>query len=242
MQSPHDLITQPPPSAIGFTTENQLPIEIGDIERRSGLYILGKPGMGKTSLLIRLAEADIQKGHGVFFLDPHGDAIHDLVNRHSCLKTSPVQNNAVNFDVDIHPSLLVLNPTNNTHSFGINLLACKDIANRDERRKSYNRAHSVFWKIWQNEWGVWLQKIIQHTLYAFIENPGFSLADVPLFLDQNNRDFRAYITSNIKYNDRVAEFWRYEFEAKRDRAQQEEVDAARTKSRPFLLIRMFMTL
>ena len=142
-----------------------------------------------------------------------------------------VQNN---LDVDIHPSLLVLNPTNNTHSFGINLLACKDIANRDERRKSYNRAHSVFWKIWQNEWGPWLQKIIQHTLYAFIENPGFSLADVPLFLDPNNRDFRDYITSNIKYNDPVAKFWRVDFEAKRDRSQQEEVDAARTRVQTLL--------
>ena len=39
-------------------------VSIGDIERRSGLYILGKSGMGKTSLLVNLILQDIKNGHG----------------------------------------------------------------------------------------------------------------------------------------------------------------------------------
>lgn len=58
---------------IGTDTQTGELLYIGDIGRRSGLYILGKPGMGKNALLINLILQDITDGHGVFFLDPHGE-------------------------------------------------------------------------------------------------------------------------------------------------------------------------
>lgn len=51
------------------------------MERRAGLYILGGSGSGKTELIKRLILQDIDNGHGVFFLDPHGDAVDDLIQR-----------------------------------------------------------------------------------------------------------------------------------------------------------------
>jgi ABC-type transporter Mla maintaining outer membrane lipid asymmetry ATPase subunit MlaF len=51
---------------------------IGDNERRAGLYILGGSGTGKTELIKKLILEDIEHGHGVFFLDPHGDAVDEL--------------------------------------------------------------------------------------------------------------------------------------------------------------------
>ena len=47
-------------------------MEIGDIERRSGLYILGKPGMGKSALMVNMAGEDLYHGNKIFFLRPHG--------------------------------------------------------------------------------------------------------------------------------------------------------------------------
>jgi DNA helicase HerA-like ATPase len=66
---------------IGSDCETGEIISIGDIERRSGLYILGVSGTGKTELIKRLILQDIENGHGVFFLDPHGDAVDALINR-----------------------------------------------------------------------------------------------------------------------------------------------------------------
>src|ERR671914_1680013 len=66
---------------IGADTETNQPISIGDIERRSGLYILGKPGMGKTAMMVNMALKDMENGHGVFFLDPHGDAVNEILSR-----------------------------------------------------------------------------------------------------------------------------------------------------------------
>jgi len=66
---------------LGTDTDTGEVVRIGDIERRSGLYILGKPGMGKSALSVNVALQDIQNGHGLFFLDPHGDAAVDLIRR-----------------------------------------------------------------------------------------------------------------------------------------------------------------
>jgi hypothetical protein len=70
-----------PSVIIGKDIQTGQEVRLGDIERRSGLYILGKPGMGKSALMVNMINQDIQNGHGVFFLDPHGQAIDDLLNR-----------------------------------------------------------------------------------------------------------------------------------------------------------------
>jgi hypothetical protein len=66
-------------------------------------------------------------------------------------------------------------------------------------------------------------------LWAFIENQDYRLADVPLFLNPRNTSFREHIIDNIKYNEAVADFWRYEFFQRREQDQQERVDAALTR-------------
>jgi hypothetical protein len=66
-------------------------------------------------------------------------------------------------------------------------------------------------------------------LWAFIENQDYTLADVPMFLNPRNEDFRNHIIGNIKYNQAVADFWRYEFFSRREQEQQERVDAALTR-------------
>ena len=42
-------------------------------ERERHLYIVGKSGSGKSTVLFNLAMADIMAGEGVAVIDPHGD-------------------------------------------------------------------------------------------------------------------------------------------------------------------------
>ena len=60
---------------LGTDVETGQQVWIGDIERRSGFYWLDKMGMGKSAVAINMALQDIANGHGVFFIDPHGDAV-----------------------------------------------------------------------------------------------------------------------------------------------------------------------
>lgn len=49
-------------------------------KRPKSLYIVGAPGTGKSSLIQRMALADIRAGHGVCVIDPTGDLVNRLVH------------------------------------------------------------------------------------------------------------------------------------------------------------------
>ena len=53
---------------------------IRDADRAKHFYVIGKTGMGKSTLLENLAIQDIQNGNGVCFIDPHGGTAERLLD------------------------------------------------------------------------------------------------------------------------------------------------------------------
>jgi hypothetical protein len=189
-----------PHATIGNDCETREAITIGDTERRGGLYILGKSGMGKSWLIVKLILDDIKHGHGLLFLDAHGKGIDELIQ---CCDSERVKE-----------SVLLFDPTKKDRAFGINLLTCRDTSDIGERHLTYTRVKGVFDKLWKTAYYEmpWLQKIIQYTVYAFIENQEYTLVDIPLFLKDTS--FRNMLVGNIKYNHQAVKFWKYEFSPK----------------------------
>jgi DNA helicase HerA-like ATPase len=58
----------------------QVPFGIGQADRRSHLYVIGKTGMGKTRLIQSMIEQDMAMGHAVGLIDPHGDLSWEILN------------------------------------------------------------------------------------------------------------------------------------------------------------------
>jgi DNA helicase HerA-like ATPase len=54
------------------------PIRLTRGDRLRHVYIVGKTGTGKSTLLRQLAEQDMKAGTGFAFIDPHGDVAADL--------------------------------------------------------------------------------------------------------------------------------------------------------------------
>lgn len=54
-------------------------IRLSENDRRRHTYIIGSTGMGKTVLLTNIAFQDMMDGRGFAFIDPHGDAVEDLL-------------------------------------------------------------------------------------------------------------------------------------------------------------------
>ena len=190
---------------IGHDASSDQPVIFGNMERRSGLYILGRSGMGKTHLLVNLIVQAVENSYGLFFLDPH-DGIERLksVYEHQL------------------PDFITLNIKDETHSFGINLLKCKNVDSWVERNDTYDRVRWVFFKLFETEFGErpWLESIIQNTLYVFIENQEYTLAEVPRFLI--NPEFRNYLLSKVRYKADVVDFWKYQFHPR-------QAESARTR-------------
>src|SRR4051812_3032429 len=72
-----------------FATTNSrgesVPFGIKRVDRAKHMYVIGKTGMGKSTMLENLAIQDIRNGEGMAFIDPHGgtaDRIMEYVPEH----------------------------------------------------------------------------------------------------------------------------------------------------------------
>ncbi|MEK7521553.1 MAG: type IV secretion system DNA-binding domain-containing protein [Patescibacteria group bacterium] len=88
------------------------PVYISDEDRRRHMYIIGKTGTGKSELLKDLIMQDIKAGHGLCFMDPHGDAVEDI------LKLIPPER---------AEDVVYFNPADAERPMGLNLLEAKTI-------------------------------------------------------------------------------------------------------------------
>jgi hypothetical protein len=78
---PHSLIRQQEGVYIGtarFKGRDES-IQLSDEDRRTHINIIGKTGMGKSTLLHHLIHQDIERGAGVAVLDPHGTLIKAIL-------------------------------------------------------------------------------------------------------------------------------------------------------------------
>lgn len=51
------------------------------MDDRRHMYVVGKTGAGKSTLMQNMALQDIEAGHGVCVVDPHGELIDDILVR-----------------------------------------------------------------------------------------------------------------------------------------------------------------
>jgi len=49
-------------------------------DRRYHMYVVGKTGVGKSTLLLNMIKQDIENGEGTALLDPHGDLVEKTLN------------------------------------------------------------------------------------------------------------------------------------------------------------------
>lgn len=80
-------------------------------DRRRHTYVVGRTGTGKTTLLKNLALQDIEAGHGVCVVDPHGDLIGDILARIPAQRAGDV---------------ILFDPSDQERPIGLNLLEAKD--------------------------------------------------------------------------------------------------------------------
>ncbi len=59
----------------------QTPVYIRSEDRTGHMIVLGKTGMGKSTLLHNMLAQDISRGSGVAVIDPHGDLVRDILQR-----------------------------------------------------------------------------------------------------------------------------------------------------------------
>jgi len=160
-------------------------------DRRHHLYTIGKSGAGKTTLLRNLILQDIQAGHGVAVIDPHGDLANDLLDH---LPRHRIEDVAY------------FNPADMEHPIGFNLIGSTP---PDERHLVASGVVGVFKTIWPDFWGPRLEYILYAATAALLDCENVTLLGVQRML--SDARYRAWVVKQIK-DPMVHSFWVNEFE------------------------------
>jgi hypothetical protein len=159
-------------------------------DRTQHLYIVGKTGLGKSTLLRNLILQDLYAGRGVGLLDPHGDLARDVLDAIPRGRTNDV---------------LYFNPGDLSRPVGLNLLPKVP---RDEEHLVVAGVLSAFRGIWGSSWGPRLEYILGHALAALLDHGHLTILALPRLLSDDA--FRERITAKVR-DPVVRAFWREEY-------------------------------
>ena len=185
-----------------------MPFGIKAKDRTRHVYVIGKTGMGKSTLLENMAVQDIRNGEGFAFIDPHGQTAETLLDY-------------------IPPERLkdVLYFAPHDMEFPVSFNVMEDVG-ADKRHLVVSGLMSVFEKIWVDAWSARMAYILQNTLMALLEYPDATLLGVNRML--SDKAYRNKVVANIK-DPAVKSFWVDEFAKYNERYMQEAGDAIKNK-------------
>ncbi|WP_235033183.1 type IV secretory system conjugative DNA transfer family protein [Rubripirellula obstinata] len=175
-----------------------LPIET----LRRHVYVTGKTGVGKSSLMLSMMTANMRDNYGVALIDPHGDLYLDAVAQTPKRRT----NDLILFDPGSNQQLVPFNPL--------------DVSGGIDRGRIADGVLSAFVKVFGLDAASAprLLHIFRNALYTLVEQPEATLIGINRLL--TDAQYRKTAVARVT-NPAVREFWHGEFGRwhERDRAQ-----------------------
>ena len=184
---------EPPPEPIdgvliGTDIETNQPLHILTPLRGRHLYLIGKTRTGKTTLIKNLIIQDMEAGHGLCMIDPHGDCAEELIGSVPPERLKDV----IYFD-----------PTSE-YCPAFNFLALPYPA-----FKLTEDIIAVFKMFFGDSWGQRMEHLLRYSLLTLLMNKNtYTLNDLKQLI--TNENARADILNGVT-DDGVLAFWNEEF-------------------------------
>jgi hypothetical protein len=182
-------------------------------DRRRHMYILGKTGMGKTVLQENMVLSDIYAGHGVCYVDPHGDTAEKILDY--------IPSNRIN-------DVVYFNPADMEFPVGFNIL---ETTNEEQKHLVASGLMGVFKKIWPDVWSPRMEYILLNCVLALLDYPGATLLGINRLLV--DKEYRSRVIAKIR-NPIVKTFWVAEFTSWSEKYATEAIAPVQNKVGQFL--------
>jgi Type IV secretion-system coupling protein DNA-binding domain len=182
-------------------------------DRRRHVYVVGKTGVGKTTLLENMAIADIQSGKGIAIIDPHGEFAEKLLD----FVPEERLDDVIYFDPSDMENPIAFNPMEQVGTEFRHLVA--------------SGIMGVFKKIWPDAWSARMEYILNNTLLSLLEFPGSTLLGILRMFAEPN--YRKKIVDNLK-DPVIKAFWQNEFARYTQRLESEALAAIQNKVGQFV--------
>lgn len=182
-------------------------------DRRRHMYLIGKTGMGKSTVLENMIIDDIRAGRGVAVVDPHGDLAEKIIQ---FIPTERIQD------------VIYFNPADVNYPIAFNVV--EQVAPQ-LRHLVASGLIGVFQKLWADSWGPRLEYILRNSILAILDYPDSTLLGVTRML--SDKSFRKKIVEKIQ-DPVVKSFWTKEFAGYADKFAAEAVSPIQNKVGQFL--------
>ncbi|MCI0479035.1 type IV secretion system DNA-binding domain-containing protein, partial [Candidatus Uhrbacteria bacterium] len=182
-------------------------------DRRRHMYVMGKTGVGKTTLLENLFMSDVLAGHGCCYIDPHGDTAEKLLDF--------IPSHRIN-------DVVYFNPADLEYPVGFNIL---ETAREEQKHLVASGLMGVFKKIWPDVWSPRMEYILLNCVLALLDYPGATLLGINRLLV--DKDYRAKVVAKIR-NPIVKTFWLAEFTSWSEKYATEAIAPVQNKVGQFL--------
>lgn len=187
----------------------RIPFGIKADDRTRHMYIIGKTGMGKSTLIENLVVQDIKNGEGLAFIDPHGKSAALLLDYIPPERVKDV---------------VYFAPFDSDYPLSFNVM--EDVG-PDKRHLVANGLLSAFKKIFGAEsFSDRMQYILMNTLLALLEYPDSTLLGVNRML--TDKAYRKKVVDNVK-DPSVKAYWVEEFAKYTEKFAAEATPAVQNK-------------
>jgi len=170
-------------------------IKLTDDDRRRHVYVIGQTGTGKSVIQINMALQDIINGKGICFIDPHGDAIDELLTFVPKERAEDV---------------IIFDPSDSRRPLAINML---EFDMPEQKTFVINEMMNIFDKLYDLKatGGPMFEQYMRNTMLLMMEDPesGSTLLEISKVLA--DEEFRRYKLSKTK-TQVVKDFWEKEAE------------------------------
>lgn len=189
------------------------PFGIKHEDRSRHMYVIGKTGMGKSTLLENMAVQDLRNGEGMAFMDPHGKTAELLLDYVPEERIKDV---------------IYFAPFDTDHPISFNIM--EDVG-PDKRHLVANGLLAAFKKIWVDAWSARMEYILNNTILALLEYPDATLLGINRML--TDKAFRKKVVANVT-DTSVKTFWVDEYAKWDDRYAREAGAAIQNKVGQFV--------
>ncbi len=178
-------------------------------DRRRHVYIIGKTGMGKSTVLENMTIQDIQAGRGVAVVDPHGEYAEKVLDFVPAERVKDV---------------IYFNPADTDFPLAFNIM---EKVGEDQRHFISSGLLGVFKKIFGPDvWSARMEYLLANAILALLEIPGSTLLSVNRMFGE--KDFRKQIVSRLT-DPVIKGFWENEFAKYPEQYMREAVAAIQNK-------------
>lgn len=184
---------------IDATGKEQI-VQLPQISRKQGTYIIGATGTGKSGLITNLVLQDIKQGKGVAVLDPHTDLTNSILAR---------------LPADREKDVILLDALDKTHVFGLNLYQCDNPTDDELIQETYERVAHIFDMLWLEEnevrFGPRVMQGLRNSTYTLIGNSsiyGCGMLEIPMLFEEDVP--RAHMLAKLPQTIRqiVEKYWK----------------------------------